>query len=101
MKPHRKDSAGASFSIVFCLALAGSGCAATPAEPEKKSSSTLVPADYAAPRSMNPPGVARLDGFFPNIVLTTQNNESVRFYDDLLRDKVVVINFMYASCDGI
>lgn len=40
-------------------------------------------------------------GYFPNVVLRTHENEAVRFYDDLLKDKVVVINFMYARCEGI
>jgi len=35
---------------------------------------------------------------FPNVVLKTHAGKSVRFYDDLLKGKVVVINFMYASC---
>lgn len=40
-------------------------------------------------------------GYFPNVVLRTHENEAVRFYDDLLKDKVAVINFMYARCEGI
>ena len=39
--------------------------------------------------------------YFPNIELTTSEGRKVRFYDDLLKDKVVVINLMYADCDGI
>lgn len=40
--------------------------------------------------------------YFPNVVLRTQDNKDVRFYDDLLRDRIVTINFMYASCaDGV
>lgn len=35
---------------------------------------------------------------FPNVVLRTQENTEVRFYDDLLRDKTVLINFMYTTC---
>jgi len=35
---------------------------------------------------------------FPNVVLKTHQGKKVRFYDDLLKGKVVVINFMYASC---
>ena len=35
---------------------------------------------------------------FPNILLTTHDNRPVRFYDDLVRDKSVVINFMYSDC---
>lgn len=39
--------------------------------------------------------------YFPNVVLTTQEGKKVRFYDDLLKDKIVVINMMYAHCQGI
>ena len=34
----------------------------------------------------------------PNVVLETHTGRKVRFYDDLLRDKLVVINMMYAGC---
>jgi protein SCO1/2 len=40
------------------------------------------------------------DRHFPNFELTTHEGKKVRFYDDLIKDKVVVINFMYADCDG-
>ena len=39
--------------------------------------------------------------YFPNVELTTHEGKKVRFYDDLIRDKIVVINFMYAQCEGI
>ena len=39
--------------------------------------------------------------YFPDVVLTTSDNKKVRFYDDLLKDKIVVINFMYADCKGV
>lgn len=39
--------------------------------------------------------------FFPNVVLTTHEGRKVRFYDDLLKDKVVVLNLMYANCQGV
>lgn len=38
---------------------------------------------------------------FPNVLLTTHEGRSVRFYDDLIKDKIVVINFMYVKCDGV
>ena len=38
---------------------------------------------------------------FPNLTLRAHDNRTVRFYDDLIKDKVVLINFMYAECDGI
>jgi protein SCO1 len=39
--------------------------------------------------------------YFPNFELTTHEGKKVRFYDDLIKDKIVVINFMYAQCEGI
>jgi len=38
---------------------------------------------------------------FPNVELITHEGKKVRFYDDLIKDKIVTINFMYATCDGI
>ncbi len=37
---------------------------------------------------------------FTNAVLRTQDNKEVRFYDDLIKGKQVVINMMYAECHG-
>ena len=39
--------------------------------------------------------------YFPNVTLRTQNNKRVRFYDDLIKDKIVTINFFYAKCEGV
>ena len=39
--------------------------------------------------------------YFPNLTLTTHEGRKVRFYDDLVKDKIVVFNFMYAKCEGI
>lgn len=39
--------------------------------------------------------------YFPDVVLTTHEGKKVRFYDDLLKDKIVVLNMMYADCTGI
>ena len=36
--------------------------------------------------------------YFPNVTLTTQDGRSVRFYDDLLKGKIVAINLIYTSC---
>lgn len=37
----------------------------------------------------------------PNVVLTTHEGKKVRFYDDLMKDKIVVITMMYATCEGV
>ena len=35
---------------------------------------------------------------YPNVPLINQDGETLRFYDDVLKGKVVTINFMYANC---
>lgn len=37
---------------------------------------------------------------FLNVALTTHEGKNVRFYDDLLKDKTVLMNFMYTNCVG-
>src|SRR5919109_5552163 len=39
-------------------------------------------------------------GRYTNALLRTQDNKEVRFYDDLIRGKQAVVNFMYADCGG-
>lgn len=39
-------------------------------------------------------------GRFPNVLLKTHDGRSVRFYDDLLSGRRVVLNFMYVECGG-
>jgi protein SCO1 len=36
---------------------------------------------------------------FPNVVLTTHEGKKVKFYDDLVKNKIVLINFFYAQCE--
>lgn len=36
----------------------------------------------------------------PNVSLRTHENVEVRFYDDLVKGRQVLINMMYASCEG-
>lgn len=39
--------------------------------------------------------------YFPNVVLRNQDNQKFHFYDDLVKDKVVTINFFFAKCEDI
>lgn len=39
--------------------------------------------------------------YFPDLTLLTQDNREVRFYQDLVKDKIVLFNFFYAHCEGI
>ena len=56
----------------------------TPAKPAKKRSGSRWGANH-----------------FPNISLTTQDGKKVRFFDDLIKDKVVMINFIYTNCPDV
>jgi len=38
---------------------------------------------------------------FPNVALRTQDGTTVRFYDDLIKGRVVMINFMFTTCTSI
>lgn len=37
---------------------------------------------------------------FPDVTLMTHEGEEVDFYTDLVKGKIVVINFMFATCGG-
>ncbi|MFT6097827.1 MAG: copper(I)-binding protein/cytochrome oxidase Cu insertion factor (SCO1/SenC/PrrC family) [Arenicella sp.] len=39
--------------------------------------------------------------YFPNYVLTDHNGKEQRFFDDLIEDKVVIINFIYTTCPDV
>jgi protein SCO1/2 len=60
-------------------AVIGSGLAAAPAPPKAG-----LGADY-----------------FPNVVLQSHDGSKLRFYDDLVKGKVVVFNMMYSVCTGV
>jgi protein SCO1/2 len=38
--------------------------------------------------------------YFSNLEVIDQDGQTLRFYDDLLKDKVVVINFIFTNCQG-
>jgi len=44
---------------------------------------------------------ARAQEIVPNVLLRTQHGATVRFYDDLVKGKVVLINFFFTSCTTI
>jgi cytochrome oxidase Cu insertion factor (SCO1/SenC/PrrC family)/cytochrome c2 len=39
--------------------------------------------------------------FFPNLPVVNQHGEQLKFYDDLIKDKIVVVMFIYTSCTDI
>ena len=56
----------------------------------------------AAQGSDKPMSRAAQIGLFPNVPLITHTGEKVRLYDDLIRDKIILLNFMLVECtEGI
>lgn len=57
----------------------------------------------AAPRSPAVPTMRDVirDRYFPNLTVVTHEGRQVKFYDDLIKDKIVLLNFIYADCSGI
>jgi protein SCO1/2 len=39
--------------------------------------------------------------YFPNLPFTTQDGKTVHFYDDLLKGKRVIINFIFTTCGAV
>ncbi len=75
-------------------AIAPSSPSAAKAESSQSTNQARVVAKGGAPY----PGMA---GYFPNVILLTQDNQPVRFYDDMLKGKVVVISFMFTTCTSL
>ena len=39
--------------------------------------------------------------YVPNVPVVTQDGKTLKFYDDLIKDKIVVLSFIYTSCKDI
>ena len=39
--------------------------------------------------------------YFPNIVLTNQDGKKLKFYDDIIKGKVVALSFIYTKCKDV
>lgn len=50
------------------------------------------------PAAASPKGSPWGADYFPNVELVNQDGKTVHFYDDLIKDKVVVVNFIYTHC---
>jgi cytochrome oxidase Cu insertion factor (SCO1/SenC/PrrC family) len=51
----------------------------------------------------NPTNMADVEkarAYFTDLELVTQDGETVKFFDDILKDKIVVINFIFTNCEG-
>src|SRR5262249_25566341 len=46
-------------------------------------------------------GVRRGANYFPNLPVVTQDGKTLKFYDDVIKDKIVLISFVYTNCPDI
>ena len=47
------------------------------------------------------PASDQAEKYFPNLELLTQDGTQVHFYDDLLKGRTVLINFLFTTCKGV
>lgn len=60
-----------------------------------------TPRAHALPPRKPEPKVSAAAAYEPSLPLVTHEGKKVRFYDDLLRGKVAVINLMFTTCPSI
>jgi protein SCO1/2 len=65
----------------------------------------LVGAAMLAALAVSPPGIAKTNPwdarYFSNLPVVTQDGKTLRFYDDLIKGKIVVFSFIYTSCSDL
>lgn len=81
-----------TFTLMLVLALLA-GLTVAPGDVGARSSQEAV-------KRTKTPRQRLAERSFPNVTLTTHEGKKVKFYDDLLKDKIVLINFMYVKCEG-
>ena len=64
--------------------------------------SAFIPESFAIPlTTVTGNQASRSKRTFPNVPVVTHEGKIVRFYDDLIKNKTVMINFTYTNCQGI
>ena len=61
----------------------------------------LAVAIISARSPLEAQGVRRGANYFPNLPVVTQDGKTLKFYDDILKDKIVLISFIYTNCPDI
>lgn len=85
--------------FLICLAATALAVALVMLKPDAE------PATAGTPVSEVPPAPSTSDrhasSYLPNSPLKTQDGKVVRFYDDVVKDRIVVFSFIYTSCRNI
>ena len=59
---------------------------------------SMLGAPCAQAGGARPLSYAARQGMLPNVPLVTHTGEEVRFYDDLVRDRIILLNFFVVGC---
>lgn len=60
-------------------------------------SAALISAATPALAAIRKPA-SEAQAYFPNVELVTHEGKTVRFYDDIVKNKIIIFNMMYAVC---
>ena len=78
------------YGLALVIALAGVGML---------TSAAVISRNQPAPAASGGRGGEVWGGsYFPNVPLIAHDGRRVRFFDDLIKDKVVLLNFIYTTC---
>ena len=61
----------------------------------------LAAATVSVPSSLEAQSGRWNADYLPNLPVVTQDGKTLKFYDDVIKDKIVVISFIYTSCQDI
>jgi protein SCO1 len=61
----------------------------------------LAAMTVAAAGSVEAQGNRRGENYFPNLPVVTQDGKTLKFYDDVIKGKIVLISFIYTNCPDI
>jgi cytochrome oxidase Cu insertion factor (SCO1/SenC/PrrC family) len=81
--------------VSICLLLCAGAAVAGGHDKEDRQGGAAPP---QAPTQSRHDQAAR--AYFTDLTLLTQASQPVRFYTDVLKDKVVLVNFIYTSCES-
>lgn len=84
-----------SVAALFMALPARSSIAANPAPANSSVATSPTPA-----KSISRSDIDRARNYFTDTELTTHEGSKVRFYSDVLDDRIVMINVMYTNCKG-
>ena len=61
----------------------------------------LAAVSAAVPGILKAQGGPRGGDYFPNVPVVTQDGKTLKFYDDVIKGKIVLINFIYTNCPDL